>query len=190
MLLTLPLRQTYTGNRAQAEVLDFYADDIIVVFITKLLSISLLIIVSTHKLKIYILYLQLQNQIPLFPLLREYIQQRFCKMQKTFFFHFSLIPVHHADDFKATLWNFDCDPLLRKTKLNDACYYVTQNNNFNETGSYFMENMLFGLFLCCSTTALSVCSLFFEWSCHQQIRGAAAAALVCRQHTCCFQESL
>ncbi len=40
---------------------------------------------------------------------------------------------------KATRCDFDGDPLLQKTKLNDVRYYVAQNSNFYETRSYFIE---------------------------------------------------
>ncbi len=40
------------------------------------------------------------------------------------------------------------------------------------------------------TIALSLCSLLFLRSCHQQRPGAAVAASVCRKPTCCFQEPL
>ncbi len=46
--------------------------------------------------------------------------------------------------FKATLRNFDQDPLLRKTKLNNACSYNAQNSNFSQIWSYFTEKMSTG----------------------------------------------
>ncbi len=45
------------------------------------------------------------------------------------------------DFIKATLCNLDWDPLLRKTKLNDARSYVAQDNNLSKTSPYFMEMM-------------------------------------------------
>ncbi len=45
---------------------------------------------------------------------------------------------------KATLCNFDHNPRLRKTKMNDARSCVAQNSNFSKTGSYFTEKMSSG----------------------------------------------
>ncbi len=45
---------------------------------------------------------------------------------------------------KATLWNFDCDPWLRKTKL---CMIICRtNSNISKTRSYFMEKMSTGFY--------------------------------------------
>ncbi len=46
--------------------------------------------------------------------------------------------------FKATLCNFDCNPLLQKTELNAAHQYVTPNSNYGETVSHFTEKMSSG----------------------------------------------
>ncbi len=46
--------------------------------------------------------------------------------------------------FKATLCNFDSDPLHQKSKFKDARQHVAQNSNFIETGSYYLEKMSSG----------------------------------------------
>ncbi len=43
--------------------------------------------------------------------------------------------------FKATLCNFDRDPLLLKPKLNDARKYIPQNSSFSKISSHFTEKM-------------------------------------------------
>ncbi len=45
---------------------------------------------------------------------------------------------------KATTCNFDCEPWLRETKLNDARSYIASNRSFSNNRSYFMEKMSSG----------------------------------------------
>ncbi len=52
--------------------------------------------------------------------------------------------MNEGQKVKATLCDFDRDPLLRKTKRNDARSYVAQNSNFSKTGSFFTEKTLSG----------------------------------------------
>ncbi len=77
--------------------------------------------------------------------------------------------------FKATLCNFDREPWLWETKLNDAHSYVAQNSNFSKSGSYFMQKMFLWFSLWCPTTSLpqlcdsrkflkATCRLPADWS--------------------------
>ncbi len=71
---------------------------------------------------------------------------------------------------------------LEKLKLNSV-RYVTQNSNFCKPGSHFTEQMSSG-FPSDVPQLLCLSAAF----CPQKQPCAAAAASVCRQPTCCFQE--